>query len=87
MKLFFTEGIQEVEIMQNEKGQNTHSKRERVKIPLFPYNVDKKSVNDLGLTVGSQQGGAVHSAQKIRSHCLEMQYKCEIVGGVLWIAN
>ena len=24
-------------------------------IPLLPYNVDKKSVNDLGPTLGSQQ--------------------------------
>ena len=27
------------------EGKNTHSKGERVKIPLLPYNVDKKSVN------------------------------------------
>ena len=42
-------------IMQNERGQNTHGQGERVKIPLLPYNVDKKSVKDQGPTVGSQQ--------------------------------
>ena len=41
--------------MQNKKGQNTHSKAERVKVPLLPYNVDKKNVNDSRPTVGSQQ--------------------------------
>ena len=30
------------------------SKGERVKIPLLPYNVDKKSVNDSGPTVDSR---------------------------------
>ena len=29
----------------NERGQNTHCKRGRVKIPLLPNNVGKKSVN------------------------------------------
>ena len=29
-------------IMANERGQNTHSKGERVKIPLLPYTVDKR---------------------------------------------
>ena len=29
-------------VMTNERGQNTHSKGERVKIPLLPYNVDKR---------------------------------------------
>ena len=33
-------------IMQNEKEQNTHGKGERVKIPLFPNNVGKKSFNN-----------------------------------------
>ena len=42
-------------IMQNERGQNTHSKWEQVKIPLIPYNVDKKSVNDSGPNVGSRK--------------------------------
>ena len=28
--------------MANERGQNTHSKGERVKIPLFPYNAYKR---------------------------------------------
>ena len=41
--------------MQNEREQNTHSKGERVKIPLLPYNADKKSANNSGPTVGSQQ--------------------------------
>ena len=41
-------------IMQNERGQKTHSQGERGKIPLLPYNVDKKSVYDSGQTVGSQ---------------------------------
>ena len=41
--------------MPKERGQNTHSQGERVKKNLLPYNVDKKSVNNLGLTVGSRQ--------------------------------
>ena len=36
------------------EGQNTHCKRERVKIPRLPYSVDKRSVNDSGPTVGSR---------------------------------
>ena len=44
-------------IMENERGQNTHSKGEQVKIPLLPYNVDKKSVNDSVPTVGSRHMG------------------------------
>ena len=28
--------------MQNEKGQTTHGQGEMVKIPLLPYNVDKR---------------------------------------------
>ena len=42
-------------IMQNERGQNTHSERERVKIPLLPNNVGERSVNDSGTFVGSRQ--------------------------------
>ena len=38
--------------MQNERGQNTHGQGERVKIPLLPNNVGKKSTNN----VGPQQG-------------------------------
>ena len=34
-------------VMTNERGQNTHSKGERVKIPLLPNNVGKDSVNNL----------------------------------------
>ena len=34
--------------MQNERGQNTHGQGERVKIPLLPNNVGKKSANDVG---------------------------------------
>ena len=41
-------------IMQNERGKNTHGQGERVIIPLLPYNVDKKSVNGSGPTVGSR---------------------------------
>ena len=37
------------------EGKNTHSKGERVKIPLLPYNVDKKSFKNSGPTVGSRQ--------------------------------
>ena len=32
----------------NERVLNTHGKGERVKIPLLPNNVGKKSVNDAG---------------------------------------
>ena len=35
-----------------ERGQYTHGQGERVKIPLLPHNVGKKSVND----AGPQQG-------------------------------
>ena len=35
-------------VMQNERGQNNHDQGERVKIPLLPNNVGKKSVNDAG---------------------------------------
>ena len=38
--------------MQNERVQNTHGHWERVKIPLLPNNVGKKSAND----AGPQQG-------------------------------
>ena len=41
--------------MKDKRGQNTHSHWERVKIPLLPNNVGKKSVHDSGPTVGSQQ--------------------------------
>ena len=34
-------------VMMNERGQNTHSEGKWVKIPLLPYNVDKKSVNNI----------------------------------------
>ena len=44
-------------IKQNEREHNTHSKEEHVKIPLLPNNVGKKSVNELGPTVGSRQTG------------------------------
>ena len=40
--------------------KNTHGQGERVKIPLLPWNVDKKSVNDSGPTVGSWQTGLDH---------------------------
>ena len=33
-------------VMQIERGQNTHRKWERMKIPLLPNNVGKKSVNN-----------------------------------------
>ena len=33
-------------VMQNERGQNTHGQGERVKIPLLPSNVSKKSYKD-----------------------------------------
>ena len=33
-------------VMQNERGQNTHDQGERVKIPLLPSNVSKKSYKD-----------------------------------------
>ena len=33
-------------VMQNERGQNTHRKGERVKIPLLSDKVGKKSVNN-----------------------------------------
>ena len=39
----------------NERGQNTHSNGEWVKIPLLPNNVGKKSVNDSGPNEWSQQ--------------------------------
>ena len=35
-------------VMQNERGQNTHGQAERVKKPLLPNNVGKKSVNEAG---------------------------------------
>ena len=41
-------------VMQNEKGKITHGQGEQVKISLLPDTVGKKSVNDLGPTVGSQ---------------------------------
>ena len=42
-------------IMQNERGQNTHSKGERVKISLLSHKLDKKTANYSGLFAGSQQ--------------------------------
>ena len=42
-------------VMQIKRGKNTHSKEERVKIPLLPNIIGKKSVNDSGPTIGSQQ--------------------------------
>ena len=38
------------------------SKGERVKIPLLPYIVDKKSLNDSGPTVGSRSALMVHGS-------------------------
>ena len=35
-------------VMLIERGQNTHGKGERVKIPLLPNNVSKRSVYDSG---------------------------------------
>ena len=35
-------------VMQNERGQNTHSQGERLKIPLLPNNLGKKSANNMG---------------------------------------
>ena len=35
-------------VIVNERGENTHRKGERVKIPLLPDNVGKTSVNDIG---------------------------------------
>ena len=35
-------------VIVNERGENTHSKGEPVKIPLLPDNVGKTSVNDIG---------------------------------------
>ena len=40
--------------MQNERVQNTHGQGERVKIPLLPNNVGKKSVKDVTTTGSSQ---------------------------------
>ena len=37
---------------QNERGQNTHGQGERVKIPLLPNIVGKKSANDAGPNKG-----------------------------------
>ena len=34
-------------VLLNERGQNTHGQGERVKIPLLPNTVGKKSVNDV----------------------------------------
>ena len=59
-------------IMQNERGQNTHIKGERVKIPLLPYNVDKKSVLDSGPTVGSRHGLCTNTVTKMRGHTRAM---------------
>ena len=42
-------------VMQNERGQITHSKGEQVKIPPLPNNVGKKIENNSGPTIGSQQ--------------------------------
>ena len=39
-------------VMQNERGLNTHGQGERVKIPILPNNVGKKSANN----TGPQQG-------------------------------
>ena len=39
------EKIEITMVMQNERGQNTQVKGERVKIPLLPNNVGKRSVN------------------------------------------
>ena len=35
-------------VIENERGQNTHGQKERVKIPLLPNNLGKKSVYDAG---------------------------------------
>ena len=35
-------------VTQNERGQNTHGQGERVKIPLLPNKVGKKSANNVG---------------------------------------
>ena len=55
-------------IMQNERGQNTHSKGERKKIPFLPYNVNKKSVLDSEPTVESQHGLYTNTVTKMRGH-------------------
>ena len=48
---------------QNERGQNTHGQGERVKIPLLPNNVGKKSVKD----AGPQQGYDRHlNSEQVR---------------------
>ena len=44
--------------VKNERGQNTHGQGERVKIPLLPNNVGKKSVNDAGPQQGQDNHGA-----------------------------
>ena len=44
-------------IMKIESEQNTHSKGERVKIPVLPNNVVKKSIRDSGPSVGSKHSG------------------------------
>ena len=63
-------------IMQNKRGQNTHGQGERVKIPLLPYNVVKKSVNDSGPTVGSRQVSCWYAIYRILI-CKKWQYqKC-----------
>ena len=48
-------------VMQNERGEMSSRQGKRVKITLLPNNVDKKSFNDSGLTVGSQHGFFISS--------------------------
>ena len=46
-------------IMQNEREQNTHGNGEWVKIPLWPNNVGKKSVNYSGPMIGSRHNSMI----------------------------